>query len=557
VVAFDEAGAYSPVFSLNGNMLNLSITYAALGGPTLTLFNEIFFYHYPSGQYSTLPQYWIELEVGADSPITFHWFGDVAPGVAVTGYRWALDIDDVSDQTPRPPDQEQTDLKHWSASSESNTQATVGPFAGNEQHFFYVEAADNNGLKSLGVVHMNVVRSSLAKPLVIVNDTRLPVDKLAFGGNCVLGPSGRWPNAAEEDTFLFARGGFPWKCYPTGTLSSPGLFSGYPFDTINTRLGRSEVRVPLATLGQYAHVIWLTDATSAIKNNPGTDLKDGLCALRYMTSGGHASSLAAYVQQGGQVWLTGGGIGMASSAFYNKTSNDPPAGFGAGWTFTSDPASLSELIPGRMMYDMVHWQSEFKVSAGSNDVIFRDLGRYDSNTVGKPAMYNLLPPTMRFKSPATDPLPPLRGVATDFYVTAPVPVEYLSQPNWIQEDRNPSPLIEDLQSALDTLYSARANQLVQGAHNACMTVYRGHDTIHPIIFTGFSMWQFARPDLQQLVDAVLQGEWGIPASARASLVRAPDPSRVSVPAPPAWNPPAVSRGAPATGAMVQGRVRDR
>src|SRR5262249_27540898 len=158
---------------------------------------------YKIASFSRLPQYWIELEVGAGSPITFHWFGTVNAGVSVTGYQWSLDNDDVTDETTRPPDQEQTDLKHWSASPESNTQASVGPFAGNESHFFYVKAADNNGLKSLAVVHMSVVRSGFEKQLAIVDDTRLPLDRLNPDGLCVV--AGRWPDAAEEDTFLFAR----------------------------------------------------------------------------------------------------------------------------------------------------------------------------------------------------------------------------------------------------------------------------------------------------------------------------------------------------------------
>jgi hypothetical protein len=562
VVAFDEAGAYSPVFSLNGNMLNLSITYAALGGPTLTLYNEIFFFPYKSGSFprQDQSQYWIELEVGAGQPITINWFGDVSPGVSVVGYQWSLDNDDVTNEATRPPDQEQTDLKHWSALSEATTQATVGPFTGignDREHFFYVKALDNNGLKSLGIVHMTAVQSTFAKPLVIVNDTRLLLDSVLPGGTCVKNPSGRWPTQAEEDTFLFAKGGFPWKCYPTGTLSSPGLFNGYAYDTVNTRLGRSEIRVPLATLGQYAHVIWLTDAFSAIQNGAGTQLVGSLTALRYMTSNGHSNSLAAYIQQGGNVWLTGSGIAYASTQFFNKTTNDPASGFGAGTTYMSVPP-YNELIPGRMMYDIPHWQSEIKVAETANLTFFRDRGRYDSSAVGMPEMYAHLPAQMRPLSLATDPIPPLRDFSGFINTNnTKMEAEYISQPNFIQEDLDPNPLVENLQSTLDTLYSVRGVSLAGGItapHNATMTVYRGHDTAKPIIMTGFSIWWFAREDCQQLVDAVLQYEWGLIKSAPNLAARAQRATAIA--APPAWSPPPVSRGAPATGAMVQGRVRD-
>ena len=561
VVAFDEAGAYSPVFSLNGNMLNLSITYAAQGGPRLTMYSDIFFYEYLTAQFSKDPQYWINVEMGVRQPLTIHWFGTVAPGVTVASYQWSLDNPDIFDATTRAPEEEQTDLKHWSAPSESNTQATVGPFAGNEDHFFYVKAIDSNGLKSLGTVHLTVVQSTFEKPLAIVDDTRFPLDTTLPGSSCVRTPSGRWPTSAEEDTFLYARGGYPWQCYPAGTMSSPGVFAGYSFDTISTRLGRSEVRVPLAVLGRYSHVIWIVDEVSANLDGPGTDIKGTVTSLRYMTANRRTNSIAAYIQQGGNVWFTGGGAAYASTADFNSPLNDPPAGFGAGKTFMST-APYNELVPGRMMYDLAHWQSEFKVAGNqANLVYFRDRGRFDSTSAGMPGWYASIPPQMRVKSPATDPMPPLRTNPGDFYVTTLLGAEYLSQPNYIQEDQDPSPLVEDLESTLDTLYSVRGVGLVQSGHNATMTVYRGHDRLKPLIFTGFSMFRFARADVKQLVDAVLQGEWHLPyvppsvsmAARSASL----QPPSATLAAPTVWGPPAVSRGAPVTTAVVQGRDRSR
>ena len=73
-------------------------------------------------------------------------------------------------------------------------------------------------------------------------------------------PAGPWPTAAELDTFLFARGGVPWRSYPAGTLSPPGIFSGYEFDTIGTRGISADGVVPLSLLGQYRHIVWYTDS---------------------------------------------------------------------------------------------------------------------------------------------------------------------------------------------------------------------------------------------------------------------------------------------------------
>ena len=556
VVAFDEAGAYSPVFSLNGNMLALRVTFAAAGGPLLTIFNSIFTYTYKTAAYSILPQYQIPLEVGAGQPIPFYWTSEAGPGATVKGYRWALDISDPSDETPRDPPA--TDFRHWSDQALGNTQALVGPFGGGENHLFYVESEDNNGLKSLGIVNLTAVLSTLSKPLGIVNDTRGVVDTQNPNGS-YRSPTGRWPDTAELDTFLFARGGYSWKGYPAGSLSSPGLFAGYSFDTINTRLGRSDLHIPLATIGQYAHLIWITDAVAAINTAPGTQLVGGQTALRYMTSPGNANSIAAYVSQGGQLWLTGGGIAYASLSFYNKSTNDPPGGYGAGKTFTTLPP-YSELVPGRMMFDLAHWQSEIKVAGPPNLVISRTLARYDSFPANVPtapynyaATYAHMPIQMRLKSPATDPLPPLRS-SSDFYSASALDIEYLSQPNWIQEDLDPSPLTENLQSTLDTVFSASQISLVQNNFNVCMTIYHGLDTIKPIIFTGFSFWRYTRQDAQDLVDAVLQNFWGLTKSAPSGSSRLRPVATVNSPI---SSPPAVTMGAPSTGAMVHARVRDR
>ena len=88
-----------------------------------------------------------------------------------------------------------------------DTSATVGPFPGGTAHRFYVEAEDNNGLRSLGIVNFLPVQSSLERSLLIVNDTRLKADGILNGQTCVQLPRATpWPTAAELDTFLFAAG---------------------------------------------------------------------------------------------------------------------------------------------------------------------------------------------------------------------------------------------------------------------------------------------------------------------------------------------------------------
>ncbi len=45
-----------------------------------------------------------------------------------------------------------------------------------------------------------------------------------------------------------------------------------------------------------------------------------------------------------------------------------------------------------------------------------------------------------------------------------------------------------------------------------MTHYHGAEC-GSVVFTGFDLWTWARADCRQLVDAVLQGAWGLQRSA--------------------------------------------
>jgi hypothetical protein len=505
VISFDEAGAYSPIFSQNTNMLNMRATFAAQGGPQLTVFNDIFFFQYNPPVYSTLPQYQIRIEVPANEEITFNWIGVAGNGAEVRGYRWTLDIDDLSDNTPRS--NERTDVTRWSAQSNVTT-ATVGPFAGGESHFFYIEAEDNNGLKSLATVNFSVVQSNFAKPLLIVNDTRLPVDQKRAQDACMAPPTNRWPYSAELDTFLFARGGVQWRCYPTGTMTTPGIFAGYERDTMGTRTGQNEVRVPLARIGNYRHVVWITDSSGGINNGNGTNIAASISALRYMSVAGRANSMAAYIKQGGEVWLLGGGAAFATLIPYNRINNDTtnPA---PGTTFSF---LNNELIPGRFLYDVFHWQSEIKLGF-SPVAVNRYFGRHEAPGAVLPPGYSMLPASMRPKSVALgDAFPPGRTVNVGNFYLSNFDVEYLSDDNRILEDVDPSLLGFDEQSTLDTLYRAVGNSLMPPAfnsHNVCMTRYVG-PAYTPVIFSGFNIWNWTRVDCKAMVDAVLQGLWNLP-----------------------------------------------
>ena len=521
VIGIDEAGAYSPDFSLESNMLKFKPGFAGTLGPVFTLFNEFFFFQYQSGGLSTDPLVWINLEVPSGQPLTFNWFAAPPEGATIEWYRWRLD-GDITDEAPRSS--EDTDWYHWSRKNNLTTSCTVGPFPGGEEHFLYVEAQDNNGLLSLAIVHFKTITPTFGKDLLIVDDTRLAPDQFVppspiprtYGTNV-------WPAAAELDTFLYAKGGFPWRGPQgvTGSLppSRPGIFNGYSFDTLGTRLGYelASAGVPLNRLGQYRHVIWLTDITGAITTQGPEAFIDPISTLRWMSGRGRSNTLATYIYAGGKVWL-GGGTGLTSTLLpYNATgSRNNDAIYGPGHTVFN--FSAGEIAPGRMAWDAAHWQSEFVASKPVTSPRRSDyaVGGWSNpgwkfiGTINAPD-YSRLPVTMRRRALALgDTLPPTRTNSASYYSTALNPaVEYLTQPNFILEDVNQSPLVEDQRSVLDTLMELQGGALATnftGQRPVTMTYYHGV-TAPEFVLTGFDFWTWSRGDVQSLVDFVLQEIW--------------------------------------------------
>lgn len=524
VIGIDEAGAYSPDFSLEGNMLKFTPGFAGTLGPVFTVFNEFFFYQYNSGGVSTDPLVWINLEVPAGRPITFNWFATPPEGASIEWYRWKLD-GDIFDETPRT--NEDTDWYHWSRKSNLTTSCTIGPFPGGQEHFLYLMAQDNNGLQSLAIVHFVTIQPTFANDLLIVDDTRLRADEYPNGINS---PPSRyadlWPSAAELDTFLYARGGFPWRGPHglTGTLppSKPGIFAGYSFDTLGTRLGYelASTGVPLSLLGRYRHVLWFTDITGLTTTMGPEAVIDPISYLQWMSAPGRANNLSTYVYAGGEVWLAGGTGASNSLKPYNATgSRNNDGKYGPGHTVYS--VSAGELSPGRMMFDAAHWRSEMAASKvvttprRSNRAVggWTSPGWKYTTPVAAPD-YSRLPVSLRRRSLALgDSLPPTSmGNSQRFYSTAvPLSVEYMTDDNFVIEDFDPSPLVENQRSSLDTLMELAGGVLATqqtGRRPVTMTYYYGVDSPR-YVFTGFDIWSWSRQDLAALVDFVLQDIWGL------------------------------------------------
>lgn len=489
VVAVDRAGAYSPVFSPTSNLLAFHVESAASLGPVITLSSPSFSFTFPGGGIFISPDSFVHAEFAADAPFQLSWSAKPNSGSFISGYRWAIDIASLDDATPRAD--ESADFAHWSRSSPSTsiTLPAFSPPPGRtaETHLFYLEADDDLGLRSLAVLQFTVVRPTFDRELLVVDDTWFAPDR-GLVGSCVASPSGNWPAAAELDTFLYAVGDKPWRCYPTGSRSTPGLFAGYAFDTLSTHLTPAN-QLTLQKLGHYRNIIWMNDLNSAFffELDAHTTIRPRPL-LREWTTPPAQDPLVIWIQQGGRLWMLGGGAAMASLRSFNAARSPDN-------TFSN---ALGELVPGSLLYDSAHWRSEVTMLRSTRAVRSpRAVGGW----AGAPD-YSRLPGTLDEKSPATDPVPPLR--ASGFYQTAYF-AEYLSKFNRVGEN-DPSDPASPTVSALDTLYETVGGE--SGSGFPLMTLYHGRDN-PPFVFSGFPPWYFQRAQAIRLVDFVLQDIWGL------------------------------------------------
>lgn len=496
ITAFDAEGAYDPVFERHKNVLLFLPSLAAFWLPRLQVESEIFAggtLQPPIRAYNPDPAKDVVIEVPADAPTRFRWSAEAPCYADLLGYRWALDPDSI-DGGPLRPGHARGNARHWTGVSLANTSTTIGPFHGPDarrDHRLFIEAHTEFGYKTLIVLRLRPARARFDRDLLIVDDTRLPpVAPPPFGAPL----PGKWPSAAELDTFLFARGGVPWRLYPPGTLSTPGLFSGYSFDTLGTRTGMPQLTVPLEILSRYRHVIWIVDPIGASYTRSGSDPRQPTTALRYMSDMNRVNTLNGYVRQGGKLWLLGGGAALANLEEWNYPGNDGPTPL-----ICSEPpeGGWREFGPGHLMYDDAGWRSCI-----TNATEYLDLVRADQAPPGFPAR-------LQRKTGATDVLPPLRAPLDVFH--GKVTVEYLSAPNAIAADLRP-PRRGD---PLDSLYAVQGPGLpAPPAANVCMTIHRT-ESGGEVVFSGFDLWSFRRSQCRALVDAILRDRWGIGATVSA------------------------------------------
>jgi len=220
----------------------------------------------------------------------------------------------------------------------------------------------------------------------------------------------------------------------------------------------------------------------------------------------------------------GGGGGYNNEVPFNVRTNDVN-----GQTVYS--GAFNELVPGRMMYDLAHWQSEFA------DYLSQGASKGATLKGGWPGApdYSSLPGTLQSKSFASDPIWPARSPIA-FY-RSDYQSEYITKPNNIIEDVEIDPDSVRLAPVLDTLYTVAAGG---GTGMPIMTYYHG-SADPPFLFSGFPLWFFRRSQAIQLGDWVLQSLWRMP---REPLPRG-DGFSIRPAAPGAASPAPGSRGRPA------------
>jgi hypothetical protein len=309
-------------------------------------------------------------------------------------------------------------------------------------------------------------------------------------------------------------------------------------------MGLTNPTVSLGVLGRYSHIIWMTDRAVSNIGAPNATTNP-LPTLTYMSGLGRQNTLATWVSQGGQLWGLGCGFGNATNLAWNKETNDLQV---RTYSALSTPPDLT---PGRFMFDLAHWRSEFRVYGPA----FVSYMRYDrpdpivnatswkGGTFTNPDVdYSTLPTSLQPRSPATDPIWPYRN-NTEFYIGnnlisgLGLDLEFLSAELYMTEEipvpspTNPDSTVE--RSTLDSLYLGFANypgkMLTSGQGvNVLMTYYHGREN-PPLVFSGTSIWDFRRQDCVGLVDFVLNKLWGLqrrtlytaPRSVASSVARRP------------------------------------
>ena len=509
LAAIDAAGSTTPLFSFDRNLLRVAVSSA--NGPRLSIRGPGINFSYLDGSSSPDSSRWIRTSSPEGTRPSFSWSAVPATGRQMAGYRWVLDPDLLSSDVPRAD--EATDLHRWSRWGLDQVSTDRLPPMGLGVHKLYVQAEDDIGGRSLGIVHITAFPLGFERRLLIVDDTRFEPDRPGTAG-CPAAYRENWPSAAELDSFLLAVGGVPWRCTvnPAGALSVPGLFAGYGADRVHTPASNPGSVVTLQLLTRYSHVLWLTDfdgAAPEFNNSQGT-----IPMMRWMSNAANVRLLEDYSRLGGKVWVAGGGVALASLIDFDIRSNNTTTNM----VFTGPDLSTRSFV-----VSAAHLRSRIEVSRSTialqkSTAATKTWSGHGPDGIERSPDYSRLPEQLSYRSAATDALPPTRppSQANKFYLST-AGLEFAH--GAILEEDFGSPGAPRIESALDTLFGAFGSRVTLAPAPA-MFYYHGRDNA-PVLYSGFDLWSWTRPDAQALVDFVMQDVWGL---SRTGALGAPAPN---------------------------------
>lgn len=495
VLARDPAGEEERRFDLLANVLCFRPT-AHVRGPRLTLSSSIF--SRTKSNPGLDPTIVATVSLRSVDSFTLGWSAEPGTGREIDGFRWAVDIADIADESPRVgPD----DLAHWSEWSTSATGATVGPFAaGSGPRLFHVMARDNLGDRTLALVRMDILDHQPTADLLIIDDLYGPRTELAAGQppGGFIRISTAYPMEAEQDSFYVARGGFAdlfrVRSGTPGAISAAGMFADFDADTLDYAFWPED---GIASPFQYRAVVWYTDAASASRNGSKFGSAYPATAIRTINLASRVNTLAQYVQQGGKLWIFGEGMTSAiANGYWSAIGGAPPQPFTAG-----DDRRQDVLYPGNFLHDFCKLRSELTRSANVQSAI-----PYLPEFVGPAGERTAL----RWAGLPRLTLGGYRGAD-------PNPASRVLPPSWVVT--RPNPILEGGVAVLDTLY------LAQWADSSSPTAYPNalhyHGSEHgEVIWFGFPM-HFFKVEQAREVARVAMRVFGIqPApSARVAIRR--------------------------------------
>jgi hypothetical protein len=513
-----EPGSVETLFNLDRNVLQFRPTLDALG-PDLTVSSPYFYLHKFTALLDPTPRITVPLRAGQTLPVRWSAIPDV--GTDVTGFRWALDLADLADESVRKSER---DLEHWTEWSLATTSVTVGPFrpgdADKPVHLLYIEARDTFGNVNLFVVAIDVTRKP-HKPvdLLVVDDMYgTPSDR---NGDGFIPFKGTWPMEAEQDSFHFAVGGVPDVLHRVGVpgadpgaLSLAGAFEGFAYDTLDYRFWPE---VGISILDRYKAVAWYTDQNSAVRIGTKFGSISPATALREVNRIGRLNQLALYVASGGKVWLFGSGATTAiANGYWSRIASGAPR-----VPYTSgDDLLTNVLVPGNFLYDYVHLRSEL-MTAGTNV----------TSLTARQQLHAAIPHLPEFSGPASqtdrthDPrIGPSAARTAQRWSGLPrltIPPHRLAHANPAERSVNLTWVItkplhvtegtgRQAESVLDTLYLCQAldydpEHLRVPASDGFPNAVHYHGSEHgEVVWFGFSLYEFELEQARQVVRLVMK-----------------------------------------------------